>query len=94
MHRFPISVVLGCACFSRYAHGAYLKKHTVGHCLKLAQQFMGEAEKLLGKKRVRHWQPASSCAKASPSGFAGHTLVHPGVATVVWRQLLTPNLMS
>eukprot|EP00775_Hariotina_reticulata_P009210 gene9210-9377_t len=36
----------------KYAHGAYLKKHTVDQCLELAQQFLGEAEKLLGTKRV------------------------------------------
>jgi len=86
MHCFPIYVVLGCACITRYAHGAYLKKHTVGHCLKLAQQFLGEAEKLLGKKRVRHWQPASSRAEASQSGFGGHSLFHPGL-----QQLSDPN---
>jgi hypothetical protein len=52
----------------RYAHGVYLKKHTVSHSLGLASTFLQEAEGLMTHKRVRRRRARGGCRAAPAFG--------------------------
>jgi hypothetical protein len=41
------------AAAASYAHGSYLRKHSVGHSLGIAASLLAEADKLMASKRVR-----------------------------------------
>lgn len=47
-----------------YAHGAYLRKHSVGHSLGIAAGLLAEADKLMASKRVTFLEGASGLLAA------------------------------
>jgi hypothetical protein len=62
-HCCPLLTAAACASAvtpaARYEHGAYLRKHSVGHSLDIAASLLAEADKLMASKRVSGTTPGS-----------------------------------
>lgn len=58
-----------------YAHGAYLRKHDVSRCLRIADELLQEADRCMSTKRVRAWRgtrPLHAPAAAASHRPSGH----------------------